>query len=220
MIDSLKVYCIIINMKKILLSLTIIFLLGFSGPVDAYVSVSGYYKTNGTYVAPYVRSNPNGLKYDNYGWKPSQGLYNSSFGTRGSSWDTPTWVTDPYYYEGKSIYQSNNTYYTPPKAPKIPTYTPPKTPSIDTARLSFTESSKNKNTIKVPSNATLSTFGSDWYCDSGYKTKYDDNFNKVGCTKIRVPEHATLSTFGSDWYCDSGYETKYDSNFERIGCTK
>jgi len=28
------------------------------------VSVKGYYKKNGTYVAPYVRSSPNGLKYD------------------------------------------------------------------------------------------------------------------------------------------------------------
>lgn len=72
----------------------------------AYVSVKGYYKSNGTYVAPHVRSNPNGVKYDNYGWTASQGLYNDTYGTRGSSWDTPTYVTDPYYYEGKALYES------------------------------------------------------------------------------------------------------------------
>jgi len=72
---------------------------------DAYVSVKGYYRSNGTYVAPHVRSNPNGLKYDNYGYTPSQGLYNDTYGTRGTDWDTPTYVTDPDYYEGKAIYE-------------------------------------------------------------------------------------------------------------------
>ena len=69
-------------MKKLL---TLLFVLSLLIPAHtfAYVSVKGYYKSNGTYVAPYVRSNPNGLKYDNYGYKPSQGLYNSTYGTIG-----------------------------------------------------------------------------------------------------------------------------------------
>jgi hypothetical protein len=68
--------------------------------------VKGYYRSNGTYVAPYVRSNPNGLKYDNYGYTPSQGLYNKTYGTRGGTWDTPTTITDPNYYEGKALYEA------------------------------------------------------------------------------------------------------------------
>jgi len=86
---------------------------GFIPTADAYVSVKGYYRSDGTYVRPYVRSNPNGLKYDNYSWTPSQGLYNKTYGTRGSSWNTPTWTTDPDYYTGKSIYESNNNYRNP-----------------------------------------------------------------------------------------------------------
>lgn len=74
---------------------------------EAYVSVKGYTKKNGTYVQPHVRSNPNGLKYDNYGYKPSQGLYNPSYGTKGIEWDTPTYITDPDYYLGKSLYEQN-----------------------------------------------------------------------------------------------------------------
>ena len=35
---------------------------------DAIVSVRGYYHSDGTYVRTHVRSNPNGLKYDNYSW--------------------------------------------------------------------------------------------------------------------------------------------------------
>lgn len=96
-------------MKKILailLSLSALFV-GSTGIVDAYVSVRGYYKSNGTYVAPHVRSNPNGLKSDNYGYTPNQGIYNKTYGTRGESWDTPTYISDPYYSVGKSMYDSN-----------------------------------------------------------------------------------------------------------------
>jgi len=76
--------------------------------VEAYVKVKGYYRKDGTYVRPHVRSNPNGVKYDNYGYKPSQGRYNKTYGTRGATWDTPTYITDPDYYEGKALYKSGS----------------------------------------------------------------------------------------------------------------
>lgn len=97
-------------MKKILIFLALVIgVIGFSASnAKAYVSVKGYYKSNGTYVAPHVRSDPNGLKYDNYSYTPSQGLYNKTYGTRGSTWDTPTYFTDPDYYVGKSLYESGN----------------------------------------------------------------------------------------------------------------
>lgn len=81
--------------------------LAVSAPVDAYTSVRGYYRSNGTYVKPYVRSNPNGLKYDNYGYSPRQGSYNSTYG-RSTYWNTPTYITDRNYYEGLNIYKSNS----------------------------------------------------------------------------------------------------------------
>lgn len=91
---------------------------------QAYVSVKGYYRKNGTYVAPHVRSNPNGIKYDNYSYKPSQGLYNDTYGTRGTTWDTPTWTTDPDYYVGKAIYDGSSSMpvikYTPPVPVVVP----------------------------------------------------------------------------------------------------
>lgn len=106
-------------MKKLfILCFILIFSLFISVPyTNAYVSVKGYTKSNGTYVAPHVRSNPNGLKYDNYSYTPSQGLYNKTYGTRGSEWDTPTYITDPDYYLGKSLYESNKTptFITPTK---------------------------------------------------------------------------------------------------------
>jgi len=75
---------------------------------DAYVSVKWYYKKNWTYVAPYVRSNPNWLRYDNYWYKPSQWLYNESYWTKWAEWDTPTYITDDDYYEWLDIYNNLN----------------------------------------------------------------------------------------------------------------
>ncbi len=95
-------------MKKVLCLLCMVLTMFITtvSIADAYVSVKGYYKSNGTYVAPHVRSNPNGLKSDNYSYKGGE-IYNKSYGTKGTYWDTPTYITDPNYYEGKSLYDSN-----------------------------------------------------------------------------------------------------------------
>ncbi len=116
-------------MKKLLFVFvglsTLLFLFSVVNPLYAYVSVKGYYKSNGTYVAPHVRSSPNGLKSDNYSYTPSQGAYNKTYGTRGAEWDTPTYITDPSYYQGKSLYESGNnnygSYYQYPTTPTCPT---------------------------------------------------------------------------------------------------
>lgn len=42
---------------------------------DTYVS--GYTRSNGTYVAPHYRSAPNAYKWDNYSYQPSQPQFNS-----------------------------------------------------------------------------------------------------------------------------------------------
>ncbi|MEY9752609.1 hypothetical protein [Bradyrhizobium yuanmingense] len=43
-------------------------------------NTSGYTRSNGTYVAPYVATNPNGTQRDNYG---TSGNYNPNTGTFG-----------------------------------------------------------------------------------------------------------------------------------------
>ena len=95
-------------MKKILLGLAAVLiiplgLMAYTPNAHAYVRVKGYYRSNSTYVQPYIRSNPNGLRYDNYGYSGGS-LYNSTYGTRGSYWNTPTWNTDPGYYRGYNSY--------------------------------------------------------------------------------------------------------------------
>lgn len=49
-------------------------------PTFAAVRVHGYYKTNGTYVQPYYRSNPDHTRYNNYSY---YGNYNPYTGKKG-----------------------------------------------------------------------------------------------------------------------------------------
>lgn len=181
------------NMKFFLkISLLSLLLLSFvipQGVAEAYVSVSGYYRSDGTYVRPHVRSNPNGLLYDNYSWRPSQGLYNSTYGARGSYWDTPTYITDPDYYEGQSLYESGQSGVTNSYVPTINT-TSKKPVSVD---------------VDIPENASLDYWGTGWDCNRGYK----ENYTKGTCEKVVVPQNASLDYFGSGWDCNRGYKENY-----------
>ena len=80
-------------------------------PHAVYASyVRGYTRSNGTYVQPYYRSNPNALRYDNYGYNGGS-LYNPSYtSTRNysSSWYTPSYLTQPDYFTGLNSYRSNH----------------------------------------------------------------------------------------------------------------
>lgn len=70
-------------------------------------SVRGYVRKDGTYVAPYIRSNPNSIKYDNYS---SQGNSNPYTGQKGY---VPNEIsTPPSYYKPYTNPYSNpyNTY--------------------------------------------------------------------------------------------------------------
>jgi hypothetical protein len=57
------------------LALSFIAALVVATPAAAQVSVGGYTKRDGTYVAPHIRSSPNGTKADNYGPSSSSPLY-------------------------------------------------------------------------------------------------------------------------------------------------
>ena len=53
-------------MKKIILILLLCFLFtNFAIASDVYVN--GYYRQNGTYVSPYIRSSPDSYTWNNYG---------------------------------------------------------------------------------------------------------------------------------------------------------
>jgi hypothetical protein len=143
----------------------------FPRSIEAVVNVKGYYRSNGTYVAPHVRSNPNGLKYDNYSWKPSQGLYNDSYGTRDSNWDTPTYLTDPDYYSGLYDYMNGA--------------------SASLSDYKYTSTPINN----CPSNSTPSVTDSNkCTCNSGYTM----NFLKNGCVSIDAQNTSCSNANGAN----------------------
>lgn len=59
-------------MSKLLASVGILAVL-FTVPAYAQVQVDGYYRQNGTYVQPHIRSAPDGIKSNNYGHSGGNG---------------------------------------------------------------------------------------------------------------------------------------------------
>jgi hypothetical protein len=90
-------------MKKVLFMITVLMMATvlISGNVLAG-RVEGYYRSDGTYVAPYYRSNPNSTVTDNYSFK---GNINPYTGREGHNYYRSN-PTSPYY-EGTSRYQKD-----------------------------------------------------------------------------------------------------------------
>lgn len=78
-----------------------------AAPALAQVHVKGYTRSDGTYVAPYVRSSPNSTTLDNYSTKGNYNPYTGQPGTK-----------NPYGTSSTSTYQSP---YSPPKT-TVPCY--------------------------------------------------------------------------------------------------
>lgn len=55
---------------------------GGTGSNPSTHTSSGYTRSTGTYVAPYVATNPNGTQRDNYGTSGNYNPNTGSFGTR------------------------------------------------------------------------------------------------------------------------------------------
>ncbi len=57
--------------------------------------------------------------------------------------------------------------------------------------------------LEVPRNAYLSSSGTSWYCDRGYRKE------EKGCVSVKVPANAYLDDgdFGVGWRCDRGYRS-------------
>lgn len=67
--------------KLIVLSLILITLLGSIGIANADVYVRGHYRSNGTYVAPHYRSDPDGYRGNNWSTYPNINPYTGKRGT-------------------------------------------------------------------------------------------------------------------------------------------
>ena len=59
------------KIKKTLAALAILVtsITAFNSSANALVSVDGYYKSNGTFVAPHFRTSPDGNPYNNFSYR-------------------------------------------------------------------------------------------------------------------------------------------------------
>jgi hypothetical protein len=65
-------------MKKLLIAVA---LLGSAANAQSDHYVRGYERSDGTYVAPHMQTNPNGNAYDNYSSRPNVNPYTGQTGT-------------------------------------------------------------------------------------------------------------------------------------------
>lgn len=122
--------------------------------VLAQVSVKGYYKKNGTYVAPYIRSSPNSTKTDNYSYPGNVNPYTGKVAPGGA-----VQYVNPY----------DETYATPPIT-SIKPLTPYPVPS---------ESERNYKTDKYGNKTMYTVFNYRTAVATGYKI-YDMNNAIIG----------------------------------------
>jgi len=75
---------------------------------DAAVRVRGYYRSNGTYVQPHYRSNPDGNFSNNWSTYPNVNPYTGAIGTRRtpSSSGSYSWRSPSYNLESSSSWNS------------------------------------------------------------------------------------------------------------------
>ncbi len=105
-------------MKQLMIIIATLFATTFTFAQNrSDVNVSGYYKTNGTYVAPHYRTAPNSTVNDNYSTRPNVNPYTGSIGTKAPSytpstsiWNTPSSSTRS---SSSSSYWNTPSYSTP-----------------------------------------------------------------------------------------------------------
>lgn len=97
-------------LKKVLFCLTVaVAALTIFEQVHADVYVNGYVRSNGTYVQPHFRSNPDGNFYNNWSTYPNTNPYTGRVGTH----STPSYRSTPSYYSTPSYRSYYSGSYTP-----------------------------------------------------------------------------------------------------------
>lgn len=148
-------------MKKLIFF--VLLFIGFTTSINyanAVVSVKGYYRANGTYVAPHYRSDPDGIKSNNWSYPGNTNPYTGK--TAGGSVDS--------YLNNSSSYKSTYT------APSYSSYTSPssyekvtggyKSYGVLFCDVNYYES--GSKCLKTPKNST-SYGGTNFYCNYGYE---------------------------------------------------
>lgn len=94
-------------MKKIMI-LTLIALAFGASELQAQTYVNGYYKSDGTYVQPHYRSNPNSTTLDNWSTKGNINPYTGEKGTKSAY---PSYTSPSYNNNRRSSSSSTDRWF-------------------------------------------------------------------------------------------------------------
>jgi hypothetical protein len=117
-------------MKKLFVFIAFLFATANSF-AQSTVYVSGYTKSNGTYVQPHYRTSPNSTRNDNYSTVGNVNPYTSQEGTKPRDYETSTYTAPTYTNTSTSksptyttpTYTNTATYDTPSYSTTTPVYT-------------------------------------------------------------------------------------------------
>ncbi len=131
-------------MKKSLFSL-IIMLVSFFATAQGYTYVSGYTRSNGTYVEGYYRTLPNSTLNDNWSTIGNVNPFTGVYGTRAgdsyysnyTSYSTPTFSTSSYISTSLSSFNYSIPSYNYPVYSSFPSLSLPSTYSSYTTPITY-----------------------------------------------------------------------------------
>jgi hypothetical protein len=140
------------EMRRMATILTILAItLGVGTTLRADVYVRGYYRSNGTYVQPHWRSNPDGKVQNNWSTYPNVNPYTGARGTKRAPSDlaSPSYRTPTY---GQRTYSDANPYTGATGTKKVPNHSG----SPSSSAPSYNWSSPNLWNSRSPSVPSLS----------------------------------------------------------------
>ncbi len=196
-------------MRKLLItSVLFLFILVVQISTAHAVYVSGYYRSNGTYVNGYERTAPDGNPYNNYSYP---GNYNPNTGSITGGSDS-TYLNN-YYSSGSS----GSTYYSSPTS--YSSYSYPTTPTCPLNSYYDGISTCKCNYGYVVSGGSCVSANSICYNQLGYSSSYDSTSNTCKCDYGYVIGSSGQCTSGTNYcYSKTGYESTYDSSSNTCKC--
>jgi hypothetical protein len=178
------------------------------------VSVKGYTRADGTYVAPHMRSAPDGVTSNNWTTKGNVNPYTGKEGALNQPINGDS-KGDVYV---KGYFRADGTYVEPHMRSAPDGVAPnnwtaegnvnPHTGKEGTLKNQSTQKIKAKPlstvrapNLEIPEHAKLDYFGNNWECLRGYRIVGS------GCAAVEIPVNAKLDYFGHDWECVRGYRS-------------
>jgi hypothetical protein len=187
-------------MKKALFLLALTFLFASCvGSAEAVVRVNGYFKKNGTYVAPYVKSDPDGIPTNNWSYPGNVNPYTGKV----APGNPDTYLRN--YYESnanvRNSYDSSYLYSASAATSYSNITNGYKIGSTTSCNYGY-YMSPSGNCVLVPPHS--SSIGNNFYCDFGYEKNLEEN----GCRKL--PQNGRYD--GAAIVCSPGYYIDSDLN--------